>query len=115
MNKKYYRVSCEGIGIYEYLKNYLWSNVANPKEKWDKFINSKNTNWLNKPSLYNDNLKEYYSYFTKIGYKLFLEKTLPLITNCIDKALIKTEIIEINKNEIVYQDNYQIVIAKDKK
>ena len=38
MNKEYFRITCEGIGIYEYLKKYLWNNISNPSEVWDNFI-----------------------------------------------------------------------------
>ena len=36
MNKEYFRITCEGIGIYEYFKKYLWNNISNPSEVWDK-------------------------------------------------------------------------------
>lgn len=36
MNCKYYRVTCNNIGIYECLKNYLWNN--NLENEWQKFI-----------------------------------------------------------------------------
>lgn len=114
MNNEYYRVTCDGIGIYEYLKQYLWNNISNADEVWNDFIKSDNTNWLNKPTLYNDKSKEYYSYFNMEGYKVFLEKTLPLITNWIDRNTIKTEIVKIHEEKIVYQDEYQIVIEINK-
>lgn len=114
MNKEYFRITCEGIGIYEYFKKYLWNNVSNPKEVWDDFINSNETNWLNKPLIYNDDVKEYSSYFNEAGYRLFLERTLPIITKWIDKKNIKTEKLKINESQIVYKDDYQIVIEINK-
>lgn len=114
MDNKYYRVTCEGIGIYEYLKKYLWNNVANAAEVWDKFIKSSDTNWLNKPTIYDDKLKDYYSYFNFNGYKMFLERTLPLITNWIDRDRIKIKKVRINEKKIVYCDEYQVVIEINK-
>ena len=113
MKNEYYRVTCYGIGIYEYLKKYLWNNVSNAEGVWNDFIKSNNTNWLSKPIVYNDKTKKCYSYFNIKGYKMFLERTLPLITYYIDKNIIKTEIIKINKDQIVYQDEYQIVVEVD--
>lgn len=91
MNKEYFRITCEGIGIYEYLKKYLWNNISNPSEVWDNFIKSNKINWLNKPTIYTDEAKEYHSYFNGKGYEIFLEKTLPLITEWIDRNFIKIE------------------------
>ena len=98
MNKEYFRITCEGIGIYEYLKNYLWNNISNPSEVWDNFIKSNKTNWLNKPDIYTDEAKEYRSYFTE----------------WIDRNFIKIEKVMIDDDKIVYQDEYQIVIEFDK-
>ena len=91
MNNEYFRITCEGIGIYEYLKKYLWNNISNPSEVWDNFIKSNKTNWLNNPTIYADESKEYRSYFNVNGYEIFLEKTLPLITEWIDRNFIKIE------------------------
>ena len=114
MNNEYFRITCEGIGIYEYLKKYLWNNISNPTEVWDNFIKSNKTNWLNNPTIYADESKEYRSYFNGNGYEIFLEKTLPLITEWIDKNFIKIEKAMIDDDKIVYQDEYQIVIGFDK-
>ncbi len=113
MNNEYFRITCEGIGIYEYLKKYLWKNVSNPSKVWDDFIKSDKVNWLNKPTIYADETKEYRSYFNLNGYKIFLESTLPLITKWIDRSFIKIEKVQIDKTKIVYQDEYQIVIEVD--
>lgn len=112
MNNKYYRITCNNIGIYEYLKKYLWNN--NYKDEWNAFIKSDNVNWLKKPHCYKDESIEYYSYFNKTGYEFFVNRTLPLITKWIDKNIINTEIVEIEKKKIIYQDKYQIVVEKDK-
>ncbi len=114
MNNEYFRITCEDIGIYEYLKKYLWNNICNPNKVWNNFIKSNKVNWLNKPTIYADETKEYRSYFNSNGYEIFLERTLPLITKWIDKNFIKTEKIQIDESKIIYQDEYQIVIEMDK-
>lgn len=96
MNNEYFKSTSEGIGIYEYLKKYLWNNISNPTEVWDNYIKSNKTNWLNKPTIYVDESKEYSSYFNGNGYETFLEKTM------------------IDDDKIVYKDEYQIVIEFDK-
>ena len=34
MKSKYYRLTCVGIGIYEYLKKYIWNNYQEPVKVW---------------------------------------------------------------------------------
>ena len=114
MYNEYFRITCEGIGIYEYFKKYLWDNISNPSEVWNNFINSSKTNWLNKPTIYNDENKEYCSYFNAHGYEIFSENTLPLITKWVDRNFIKIEKAKIDEDKIVYRDDYQIVIEIDK-
>ena len=114
MNNEYFKSTSEGIGIYEYLKKYLWNNISNPTEVWDNYIKSNKTNWLNKPTIYVDESKEYSLYFNGNGYEIFLEKTLPSITEWIDKNFIKIEKTMIDDDKIVYKDEYQIVIEFDK-
>ena len=84
MNNEFFRITCEGIGIYEYFKKYLWNNISNHNKVWNNFIKSNKTNWLKKPAIYNDETKEYRSYFNSNGYEFFLERTFPLITKWID-------------------------------
>lgn len=108
--QKYYRVTCENIGIYEYFKNYLWSNVQDPKKIWSDFICSNQTSWLKNPNVYIDKNKKYNSFFTKEGYELFKEKTLPLIVKWLDIGLIKTDIVCIKDSRIIYHDENQVVI-----
>lgn len=114
MDNKYYRITCDGVGIYEYLKKYLWNNYSNALQIWNDFIKSNNTNWLIKPNCYTDKTKEYCSYFNEFGYENFLEKTLPLITEWLDEDSIKVENVKIDENKIIYQDEYQVVIEIDK-
>ena len=64
--------------------------------------------------MYTDKTKEYRSYFNETGYEKFLEKTLPLITEWLDKDSIKIDNVKIYENNIIYQDEYQVVIEIDK-
>lgn len=34
----YYRISCENIGIYEYLKEYIFKKYKNPKKSGTDFL-----------------------------------------------------------------------------
>lgn len=114
MNNKYYRITCKGVGIYEYFKKYLWDNNSNPDIIWKNFLNSESTNWLNKPIVYTEKNKNYFSYFNYDGYKMFKEKTLPFIIHYIDGNNIKIEKVNINPHLVVYKDEYQIVVQIDK-
>ena len=111
MNSKYYRITCNQKGIYEYLKKDLLCNKL--EKEWKEFINSEKVNWLKKPPVYSDRLKKYNSYFTKKGYEMFNDKTLPLITKWIDKNLIVVETVKIDKEKIIYSDEYQIVVESN--
>ena len=44
MKSKYYRLTCVGIGIYEYLKKYIWNNYQEPVKVWNDFISDDNVN-----------------------------------------------------------------------
>lgn len=110
MINEYYRITCNGIGIYECLKRYLFNNFNNGNEFWTNFVNSEDVKWLKKPTIYDNSEKEYYSFFNLAGYELFLEKTLPLITKWIDKDTIKIDKVKIEEDKIAYQDQYQIVV-----
>lgn len=73
MNKLYWRISYGGIGIYEALKNEIWKKHNFPKREWINLKNSETFTWLNTPPLYFENC---YSYFTELGYELFMENTI---------------------------------------
>lgn len=111
MEKVYYRVSYNGIGIYDALKKQLWVLCLDPKSEWDRIKKSSSFNWLKTPNIYSDN---YRSYFTELGFDYFKEKTLPVIYNYLDKEniLIEKFVFDDLKLEMVYSDLYQIVIAK---
>lgn len=99
----YYRITYDGDGIYNALKNNISIKV------WKKLLSDKCMTWLPKPPLYNGN---YRSYFTKHGYEKFMEYTYPVIIKYLNKNSIIFEEIEINQNP-VYRDKYQIVISND--
>ena len=99
-HNEFYRVTYNGIGIYEALRN----NVT--KEEWMNILQSDKITWLPKPPKYASNNR---SYFTEKGYKTFKQKTLPLLSKYLDKKNIKMEKVDLN-NEIIYEDDYQIVI-----
>lgn len=111
VNNIYYRVTYNEIGVYEALKKQIWNNSEFTKENWENFINSSNVNWLKKPNTYG---KNNYSYFTELGFTLFMEKTYPLIIKWLDENKIKIEKCSFDETKIdlIYTDEHQIVIAK---
>ena len=50
--KNYYRVTCEEIGIYEYIKRVLKTNQDNSLLSWDEFLADDCNAWLKKPMIY---------------------------------------------------------------
>lgn len=68
----YYRLTYNGIGIYEAFKQSCSSS------EWKDFLNSDAAQWLPKPKVYNNkNLLN--SYFTKDGYIMFMKKNISSI------------------------------------
>lgn len=114
MKNIYYRVTCNGIGVYEALKNEIWKSSNQPKKDWETFINSSDVNWLKKPDGYKSSN---YSYFTELGYSLFKEKTYPKIIKWLDKNNIKCEKCYLNEMDtyFAYSDEHQVVILKNSK
>lgn len=82
---KLYRITYNNLGIFDAVRRYM------TPEEWQEFLNNENVNWLYKPDVYEDS---YISYFTKVGYEQFKEKTLPLILNIFQEDNIKTDILE---------------------
>ena len=102
----YYRVTYDGVGIYEELKKEMYK-INYDSSEWKKFKQSNACNWLPLPPSYCDG---YYSYFTKLGYDKFMKSTYPIIIKYLDKDSINIEKCCIDKDSIIYQDKYQIVI-----
>lgn len=99
----YYRITYEEVGIYEALELNL------PKDTYKKLLADEGISWLPKTN----NYKTYKaSFFTSLGFNLFNEKSLPLISKYLDSDRIK--VINVSKlDNIIYQDEYQIIIEKD--
>lgn len=100
----------DGIGIYQSVKNEIFSNFKNlekAKKIWKKFINSDNITWLNRPDSYPDNT---YSWFTEEGKDKFEKLSLPEITKFIDASKIK-KITSKHPGKIIYKDKYQIFVS----
>ena len=97
----YYRITYNGEGIYNALKNIVGI------DKWKDLLNNKQINWLPKPPEYSSKNK---SYFTKKGYELFEQKTLPILLKYLDKENIEINTYNEIGNKTLYTDEYQIVI-----
>ena len=106
----YWRITYNGIGIYEQLKREMYK-INNDSSEWIKFKQSKSCNWLPLPPSYCDGN---YSYFTKSGYDKFMKDTYPIIIEYLDKDNINIEQCHINTASIIYEDKYQIVIDSSK-
>ena len=107
---KGYRLTYNGIGIYEALKKEMFNKTHTP-DAWIEFKNSPECNWLPLPPTYGDNNA---SYFTEVGYNKFMELTMPIVNEYISSEDIETEVSDIPSNAIVYKDEYQFVIDTTK-
>lgn len=110
----YFRITCENIGVYEYLKQYIFKEMTNPKEEWNNFLRLECNSWLEKPEVYKNEDKAYYSYFTEKGYNQFINTTFKEIKKIIQNKDYKIEIVNIDDRNIVFKDDYQIVIEIEK-
>lgn len=110
MNRIYWRVTYNGIGIYEAFKTELWNKLDNPNIVWNDLKNSNVFNWLKVPSVHYDNC---YSYFTKEGMDLFMKNTYPVFVKYLDENKIKIDSSTFEKEElkILYEDEHQIVVT----
>lgn len=65
--------------------------------------------WLKVPTVYT---KGNLSYFTKLGYDVFIGKTYPIIIKYLNpkKIITKKHSFENKKTNIVYEDEHQVVI-----
>ncbi len=97
----YYRITYNGEEIYNALKKVVGMDV------WKELLNNEQINWLPKPPDYSFNNM---SYFTKKGYEVFEQKTLPIILKYLDKEDIEINTYNEICNNILYFDDYQIVV-----
>lgn len=104
---KGWRVTYQGIGIYEALKNAMFEQTGS-SNAWISFINSDACNWLPKPPSYGNDNK---SFFTEKGFNRFDELVLPIIAQYIDQTKIYIEEIMVPTNQIVYSDEFQFITS----
>lgn len=99
-NGRYYRITYNGVGIYEALKRRIST------EEWKSLLEDPRITWLPKPPEYADgNI----SYFTAYGYRMFEKKTYPLIEKYFDEDILVVPLPSLDA-DIVYKDKYQVVI-----
>ena len=97
----YYRVTYNGIGIYEAFRQSV------PQHVWLRFLKSDKASWLPKPPDYTSG---YESYFTKLGFSKFEEMTLPYMSKFLDRKKINIkEYMDIG--DIVYRDMFQVIVS----
>ena len=97
-----YRVTYNGVGIYEAFKN------ACTYDEWKSFKNSDAVKWLPVPKAYGKDTNNT-SYFTELGYSKFKKNVYPIITQKLDKGSIKVDEVTLSTDPI-YSDLYQVVV-----
>ena len=100
---KFYRVTHNGIGIYEAIRKHCSAG------KWKELLSSKIFTWLPKPKEYPQNG---ISYFTKEGIDMFNELVLPEAEGILGDNIKVDTFTSSEIGNIVYRDKYQ-VIAND--
>ena len=103
-SSKFIRITYDGEGIYQAFKENVSFGV------WKSFKNSNAANWLPLPPSYEGN---YRSYFTTMGYKMFMKRTYPVMIKYLDKGKIKIEEVYLQQSNIIYEDKFQVVISED--
>ena len=101
LDHNYFRLTYKGSGIYEALKDIVgW--------KWATYKLTKAFTWLPVPPEYGLGCQ---SWFTKLGFTIFITKTLPLMLDHMHEELIEVEYLdEVNLDSITYEDEYQLVV-----
>lgn len=94
----YFRVTYDGIGIYEAMKQHMSA------EQWKKLLKSDKFTWLPKPKEYPSDCK---SYFTKYGMDKFNELVMPVATGCLGNNIKVEKFSDVG--DIVYRDQYQVI------
>lgn len=91
------------------MKKEIWRTCDFPSEEWNKLKESRAFTWLKIPPYYDEN---YFSYFTQLGYQMFVENTLSMFIKYLDgKNIIVEKVMFSDTNlDIVYEDEHQIVI-----
>lgn len=104
-NSKYYRITYNGEGIYNALKNNVSMDI------WQEILSNSDINWLPKPPTYSS---KNISYFTEKGYEEFLNRVMPIISNYLKKENIKVDVFSKISDLFIYSDEYQVVVIYDK-
>lgn len=105
-NDKYYRITYNGEGIYNALKNNVSPVI------WQEILSNDDISWLPKPPTYSS---KNISYFTEKGYDEFSNRVMPIISNYLKKENIKVDTFDKISNPILYSDEYQIVVVVNDK
>lgn len=100
ISERFYRISYNGIGIYQALKQSM------DIDTWKTILDSDIFKWLPSPKRYPSHFR---SYFTEEGYKMFNIKVYPLLEKYLDIDKIKIETF-IDIPNIVYRDEYQVIV-----
>lgn len=100
----FYRVKYNNIGIYEAIRKNVSFRI------WRSLLNSKIFKWLSKPPFY---LRGYSSYFTELGFWKFKKIVYPICRKYLNEDFIKIQYTD-NLTNIVYQDEYQVIIDRKK-
>lgn len=105
MSKKYYRVTIDGDGVYEYLKQHI------DPEMWKSVLQDDRITWLPKPNVDYKVRGAYKSYFNQKGLDEFNLKVREVIKEVQPSLLnqIKTTTFKDPPGITVYEDEYQIV------
>lgn len=105
MRERFYRVSYNGIGIYQALKE------AVDMRTWKMYLNSDIFTWLPSPKNYPPDSR---SYFTEDGYEMFMYKVFPILEKhlVVSKIVIKRYYIN-DIDDIIYRDKYQVITNPD--
>ena len=103
VNKQFIRMTYDGIGVYEALKNNM------TESEWRQFKRSDAATWLPVPDI--PYKHGYLSYFTEKGFDKFMQLTEPYIVKHLDKDKLEIKRYDISSasRHIVYSDKYQIV------
>lgn len=99
-NETFYRVSYNGIGIYEALRQQVSA------EQWKKYLKSDAFTWLPKPNEY---AVGYKSYFTKDGIDKYNELVAPIIDSVIGNNVTFETFKGSEIGNIIYRDQYQVI------
>lgn len=101
-SEKYFRVTHDGIGIYEAMRRQISS------KDWKKLLKSDNFTWLPK-------LKEYppecRSYFTKDGMDKFNDLVYPIAAGIVGDNIKIEKFTADDISYIIYKDQYQIITS----